>query len=177
MIKTVETLLTNMGGKISAEGEPKKAVAWYDTNKRLNTIAIHTINFVGRIWIYGSLKENPTNDTDWFPIKLTDDYYIEYYQEPDPIKVNRVGKYLNIYGSYTWLKAKMDRDYLTSINKPDRIIYPTRFTTTGINIFNDFTSPISSNVGYIPLENEVVYDLEQVDLRYVGNIEKIYLAY
>ena len=56
-----QVLLPNMSGKIDYIGDAVKAVAYnsHNTSKRTNTISIHTSNFIGRIWIQGSLKSNP----------------------------------------------------------------------------------------------------------------------
>ena len=76
-----QVLLPSMSGKIDYIGNPIKSIGYYSykTNKRSQTLAIHTTNFVGRFILEGSLKLNPASDFDWFPIILKDDLpYIEY---------------------------------------------------------------------------------------------------
>lgn len=59
-----QVLLDNMSGKTWFVGKAVKAVAYnlHKTNKRSNTIVIHTTNFTGRIWLEGSLKNEPKED-------------------------------------------------------------------------------------------------------------------
>ena len=171
MIKQSLTLLPNMSGKVSYEGQPVKAVGYYkhDTNKRLNTISFHTKNFNGRIYIYGTLALEQTDD-DWAPIQLCDKTdYIEFdnYGNPNPHFENF---YFNVYGSYTWLKAKMDRDYLNCIKTPVPFNYRPRFVLTSPHVCYDHSLPIRTKmVRAIPCPTP--------DLARCGNIECIRITY
>lgn len=169
MIRQNLTLLPNCSGKVSFEGEPVKAIGYYsnDTNDRLNTVSIHTKNFTGRIYIYGTLKVNPS-DEDWVMIPLTDETpYLEFNHLPI---INECidNTFINIKGAYTWLKAKMDRDYLNIIETPVPINY---------NITN---GTCAQNVGdNVPISNKVVQvtPAPSADLKYCGNIQSIKLTY
>lgn len=119
------TLLPNMSGKIDFIGEGVKAVAYdiCNTNKRSNTISIHTTNFVGRFWLQGSLKLQPKEDLDWFIIPLTEETpYIEFDDFKGDDFVNRNNIYCNINGSYMWLRGIMDRS--SYIHIPDCRVIP-----------------------------------------------------
>lgn len=170
MIHSNLTLLPNMSGKVSFEGEPVRAVGFYSTstNKRLNTLSIHTLSFTGRIYIYGTLKLKPEKESDWSVIPLTDETdYLEYNNYGN-IYAKRENTYVNIKGCYTWLKAKMDRDYLNCIKTPVPIDYrqPQRVG--------------AENVGdHVPMSHRVekVTPAPSADLRLCGNIECIKLTY
>ncbi len=186
-------LLPNMSGKIDFIGNPVKAVAYnsHKTNKRSNTIGIYTTNFVGRIWLQGSLKENPENKLDWFIIPLTKETpYVEFDNYKDDITVNRENKFYNINGSYVWLRAILDRK--SYIDVSDSPVKPydihTNYTiTSGTNI-----NPYYSNAPYIPAKLNPQYDPEYFEdwqpnynLAYkrtavsnkLGNVEKVILCY
>lgn len=172
MIRSNLVLLPNMSGKITHMGEPTKAVGYYsyDTNKRLNTISIHTIKFTGRIYIYGTLKTNPTEESDWAIIPLTDETdYIEFNNFGKPYS-KRENIFVNIEGGYTYLKAKMDRDYLNVIKTPVEINYRPSQGTHGRNIINDESIPMSNKM--IKVKRDVNGDL----INY-GNITSIMLCY
>lgn len=170
MISQNLTLLPNMSGKVSFEGEPVKAVGYYSTstNKRLNTLSIHTLTFTGRIYVYGTLKLKPEKESDWAIIPLTDETdYLEYNNYGN-IYAKRENRYINIKGGYTWLKAKMDRDYLNCIQTPVPIDYrqPQRVG--------------AENVGdHVPMSHRVekITPAPSADLRLCGNIECIKLTY
>lgn len=164
------TLLPNMSGKVSFEGEPVKAVGYYsdETNSRLNTISIHTLSFTGRIYLYGTLKVNPEKESDWAIIPLSEETDYLEYDNYGKVYANRENTFVNIYGSYTWLKVKMDREYLNCIKTPVPIDYrqPQRVG--------------AENVGdHVPMSHRVekVTPAPSADLRLCGNIECIKLTY
>ena len=171
MIHKNLTLLENCSGKVSCEGKPVKAVGYYsnETNKRLNTISFQTKGFTGRIYIYGTLKLNPT-ENDWAVIKLSKDHdYIELnnygkpYQKPENF-------YFNIMGSYTWLKAKMDREYLNCIKTPVPFNYRPSYVLTSPHVSQDQSfSPSNKMIEVTPSPT--------ADLARCGNIECIRLTY
>lgn len=172
MINHSIVLLPNMSGKLSYEGNPQKAIGYYqfDTNKRLNTITINTISFTGRIYIYGSLKSNPTLDSDWFIIPLTDTTdYIEFNNGNIGYS-KRDNKVINIEGSYIWLKAKMDRDYLNLLSEPIiKTFIPTQHTTS---------ATVNSDISIKPSNKPI--SVEKDISKYlinVGNVTSIYLTY
>ena len=164
-------LLPNMSGKVNYEGQPVKAVGYYkhDTNKRLNTISFHTKNFTGRIYIYGTLSLNPKED-DWAPIQLCDKTdYIEFdnYGKPSPIIENF---YFNVFGAWTFLKAKMDREYLHCVKTPVPFEYLPRFVLTSPHVMYDHSLPLRT-------KKIMVTPDPSADLARCGNIESIRLTY
>lgn len=187
-----QVLLENMSGKKNFIGNPVKAVGYnsHNTNKRNNTIVIFTTNFTGRIWLEGSLKEEPKDDLDWFTISLTESTpYIEYYNVGNPhIKRDKI--YKNIYGSYTWFRIKMDRDYLNIINSP---FVPFDYNSynyvmdANVNVNQGFSignypqailNPQYDTIYYngVKIDYSLAYDRE-VTLQTLGTIEKIMLCY
>ena len=172
MIHKNLTLLENCSGKVSYEGKPVKAIGYYSTqtNKRLNTVSIHTINFTGRIYIYGTLKLNPT-DEDWvvIPIGKDGEEYLEFDHYP-VLNACRDNVYVNIKGGWTYLKAKMDREYLHTIKTPVPINYRISHGTHVQNIWSDFSVPMNDRI-------EKVIPPPTPDLRYFGNVEYIKLTY
>lgn len=169
MIRQNLTLLPNCSGKVSFEGEPVKAIGYYsnDTNDRLNTVSIHTTNFTGRIYIYGTLKVNPS-ENDWVMIPLTEETpYLEFNHLPI---LNECidNTYINIKGAYTWLKAKMDRDYLNVIKTPVPINYKMSHGTCAQNVGD-----------HVIISNKIVQETPapSPDLKYCGNIQCIKLTY
>lgn len=176
MLKTTLTLLPNCSGKISYEGEPVKAVGYYsqDTNKRLNTISIHTINFTGRIYLYGSIKTNPVDDTDWALIPIGENTdYIEFDNIKNTARVIKENKFVNIKGNYVWFKAKMDRSYLDLFNHPLAVTYRPSYVLNQINVLSDETIPMDLHERKIPEESRIPPKV----LSYYGNVEKILLCY
>ena len=164
-------LLPNTSGKVNFEGKPVKAVGYYsnDTNKRTNTISFYTKGFTGRIYIYGTLALEPTDD-DWAEIKLCDETnYIEFdnYGKPYPKPENF---YFNVYGAYTWLKAKMDRTYLHCIKTPVPFNYRPTFVLTSPHVMHDHSIPLST-------KKVKVMPAPTPDLARCGNVECIKLTY
>lgn len=185
-------LLHNMSGKISFTGEPVKAVAYdiLNTNKRTSTIAIYTLKFTGRIWLQGSLKDNPKEDLDWFNIPLTKcKPYLEYDNISNPMSI-RENTYHNINGSFIWLRAKMDRDYLncnTSPFEPYDYVSKQYIIDANVDMNQGFSHSNYPKTPLNPKDDPVYckdwkpdfrrdYDRD-VLARQWGNIEKITLCY
>lgn len=170
MFEHNEVLLPNMSGKVSFEGNPVRAIGFdsLNTNKILQTVSIYTTNFTGRVYLYGTLALNPT-DNDWAIIPLTDETdYIEFNHLYDG-KSKKDNRCINVKGSYTWLKAKMDRDYI------DDSLYT--------NVYSNGSTPITSynidsddSMPYLP-QKEVVTKIPSYMLSNYGNIESILLTY
>lgn len=186
-----QVLLDNMSGKTDFIGKPIKAVAYnsHKTNKRSNTIVIHTTNFTGRIWLEGSLKTEPKTDLDWFTIPLTNNTpYIEY-SNYNPVLVKRQADYYNVDGSYVWLRVKLDRSYLPLVRSPFAP-FDTKSTEYIMSSKVDDATythapyPTSNlNPQYDPAYYEnwtpnytQAYD-RRMSLSVLGNVEKIMLCY
>lgn len=182
-----QILLPNCSGKIDFVGDPIKSLGYYATNRKLQTIGIHTTNFVGRIWVYGSLKEKPNKDidSDWFVIPLTENTPYKEYNNYHDVKVNRTNDFVNIIGNYSWLKAKMDRSSYIEFPNQSRPPYdytPTYVITAGANIqpheasLNFKTDPsYYDSVDFKP-NYKSAYEKTAMTTK-VGNVEKIFLCY
>ena len=114
------TMLGSSQMQIDMTGDPIRADGWYGYPDGLHTIAIYLRNFIGRIFIEGTLESNPT-ECDWFPIKLHEhqkEHYIEYPLEPYN-ETGYDGGDSGIY-SYTfktnvlYLRARVWRTYFIS---------------------------------------------------------------
>lgn len=117
-----EILLEGTNGRVNVVGKPIKAVGMYShlTSSTLNTIAIYTTKFVGRIHIFGTLCLEPKNPLDWVELNISDCRccskvpYIELNNEHD--KELHKNFFVNVDGAYTYLRAEVDRSYLDFIN-------------------------------------------------------------
>lgn len=189
-----QILLPNMSGKIDYIGAPVKSIGYYSykTNKRSQTLAIHTTNFVGRFILEGSLKLNPASDNDWFPIILKDNLpYIEYNDlDIMNARVIRKNDVYTIKGSYLWLRGRLDRDYLDIIKTPvaPYDLHSSKYImTSNVDINNDYSHtpyPKSSlNPKYDPeyyeqwKPNYASASSRSLTSSQLGNIDKVLLCY
>lgn len=198
-------LLSNMSGKIDYVGDAVKAVAYdsHNTSKRLNTISIHTSNFVGRIWIQGSLKTNPDryNKLDWFNIPLTEETPYLEFNNAYRGKTIRDSRIVNLKGSYVWLRAILDRSsYIHIIDTPDAPWdYVSSHLITSAYVDSDTSIPLDrQSFNYTPRKDypksslNPQYDPEYYDMwkenfskaydrsmvsKDLGNVEKILICY
>ena len=184
-------LLPNMSGKTDFVGNPVKTVGYdsHKTNKRLSTIVVHSTNFTGRIWLEGSLKTEPKEDLDWFTIPLTSETPYLEYSNFSPVLVKRQADYHNIYGSYVWLRAKLDRSYLPIVKSPFPpfdIKSQTYISTSKVDNVDYTHAPYPAsnlNPQYDPAYYDkwnprysLAYD-RSLALSPLGNVEKIMLCY
>lgn len=103
-------ILPTTNGIMNITGEKYQAGGFYSYTKGLHTVAVYLNNFVGRLYIEGSLATDPT-DKDWFPISLEDGLpYKEFKKETTPNPNNIWVKSFNI--NLVWIRARIDRDYL-----------------------------------------------------------------
>ena len=189
-----QVLLPSMSGKIDYIGNPIKSIGYYSykTNKRSQTLAIHTTNFVGRFILEGSLKLNPATDFDWFPIILKDDLpYIEY-NDLDILNAKVIHKndVYTIKGNYIWLRGRLDRNYLDIIKTPiaPYDLHSSKYImTSNVDINNDYShtpypkSPL--NPKYDPeyyeqwKPNYASASSRSLTISQLGNIDKVLLCY
>ena len=101
-------------------GMANKAASYYGLSRGVHTVQIVTKKFVGRVFVEGSIANNPTNEEDWFAIGLTGT--TPYIQFPlDPLTPNDVtGDTYSLAFSFQanilWVRAKIDRTYITNPN-------------------------------------------------------------
>lgn len=119
MSKTSITMLPSSQGQLNLTGEPIRADGWYGFTDGLHTVAIYLQNFQGRVLFEGSIANEPT-ESDWFPIEVQfNGASTEFLSFPkDPlIPTGTTGDTgtmgLNIVGSFTWLRARIDRSHIS----------------------------------------------------------------
>jgi hypothetical protein len=113
------TLLDSTTTEINVIGPKQKGAGFSNTIGCNHTVSISLANFIGRIFIEGSLASDPTDD-DWFPIKLRGDLdYVQFPLNPNaPTGANNGDSGVVAYsfsGNYIWLRARVNRDYLRPI--------------------------------------------------------------
>lgn len=144
-------LLDTTSGQLNVTGFPQKGAGYNNSIGNNHTVSFSINNFVGRIYIEGSLEYKPS-DADWVPIPLYNS--LPYVQHPlDPLRLigstpgnNAVGDtgnfVYNFTGNFIWIRARIDRTYL--------IPPPTTWTQVGavIKILLNYgaVSPAGTNI-------------------------------
>ena len=111
MSKTSIVMLSNTQGKLSVVGDKIRADGWYGYTDGLHTVAAYLANFTGRIWFEASIASDPKEE-DWFPILVNNSPFISFPKDTaHPTgQTGDTGTFgMNILGSFTWLRARMDR--------------------------------------------------------------------
>lgn len=120
LLDETSLILTKVGKKVRGDG-------WYGYSDGKHTVAIHTSNFSGRIYIEGSLADEP-GDNDWFAIPLDSNNPTQGYVEfshPFTLGIGRsspdfVVSY-NFSGKFTWVRARLDRTYIFQTATQDQL--------------------------------------------------------
>lgn len=119
-------LLDTTTGKVNAVGSKFPGAGYSSTIGCLHTVSISLSNFIGRLYIEGSLASDPT-ESDWFPIELIANK--EYLQFPqDPHKPTGAGGgdsgtvAYSFSGNYIWIRARVNRDYLIPYPMDDQFV-------------------------------------------------------
>ena len=125
-------LLTSGQEQLDYTGTPVRADGWYGYPDGLHTVAIYVQNFVGRVYIEGSLSIQPTEE-DWFAIRLTPDAeYVQYPLNPNNPSSGFVGGAsvsgdtsvlgFTFKANILWIRARVHRTYIfVPTLSPDRI--------------------------------------------------------
>ena len=108
-------------------GDAIRSAGWYGYTQCVQTISIFLSNFTGRIFIEGTLSNDPYQTTEWFPIMLNGSDYLEFPE--NPIANNSVyDGDTGVYG-YTfktnvlYIRARVFRSYMmTQPVTPDQIL-------------------------------------------------------
>ena len=110
------TMLTHQS-TLSYTGEQIRGDASYGSGDGLHTVSVQLTDFVGRIYIEGTLSSSPT-ESDWFPIYLTSSgTYVEYPMNSSA-PTGDLGRGDTITSGFTfrmnamYLRARVDRSYL-----------------------------------------------------------------
>lgn len=108
-------LLDTTSGKINVTGVKQKAAGYNNSIGNSHTVSVSVDNFIGRVWIEGSLVADP-QEGDWFAIPVGNG--VPYLQYPvDPSRptggTGDSGTYpYSFTGNYIWVRARIDRTYL-----------------------------------------------------------------
>jgi len=110
------TLLGSTTTQINVVGIPQKGAGYSNTIGCNHTVSISVVNFIGRVYIQGSLASQP-GPMDWFPIPLVGDVpFLQFPQNPSAPTGSGNGDTgviaASFSGNYIWLRAIVDRSYL-----------------------------------------------------------------
>lgn len=119
------TLLPSTQGVVNVTGTPIRGAGSTRTVGSLYTVVVTANNLQGRVFIEGSIAAYPTED-DWFSIIMPDNDspYIEFPFDGGNTVGNVTTVGFNFKGNFTWLRARLDRDYLglENLTSPTELI-------------------------------------------------------
>lgn len=102
--------------KLNYTGDKIRADAFYGNTDGLHTISINYSDFVGRLYIEGTLVNDPS-DSDWFPIYLTSGSDYKQYpvnaNSPTGIVGDTGTDGFTFRANVMYLRARVDRSHLT----------------------------------------------------------------
>ena len=109
-------LLPTTGNQINAVGKKQKGAGYSNFGGAVHTVSISVTNFIGRVYIEGSLETEPT-ESDWFNISLVNDLpYVEFPRIPSRptgyVQGDTETLAYDFMGNYVWIRARLDRTYL-----------------------------------------------------------------
>lgn len=108
------TMLTHKA-ELSYKGDNIKADAFYGNTDGLQTVSVKFDDFVGRVYIEGTLATTPT-EQDWFPIYLTSGTTYKQYPVNSAVPTGTVGDTgtdgFTFRVNAIYLRARIDRSYL-----------------------------------------------------------------
>lgn len=104
MIRTANMLI---GQNVKDQTGPAvRADGYYGFADGLHTIAFYLKNFRGRLFLEGSLSDDP-QESDWFPIGLgSDTAYVNVTTAATEIKS------FNVIGNFVYMRARVQRSHL-----------------------------------------------------------------
>jgi len=110
-------LLSNVGPVRYFVGKPVKASGFLGHTIGRQTLVMRLSNFKGRITIQATLEPEP-QETDWFPVILDTNEFIEFPTIELPYLPGRTtGTFGYMFrGNYVWLRAIIDRRHFTEEN-------------------------------------------------------------
>lgn len=126
------TLLGTTSGKINVTGDPQRGAGFSNTIGNNHTVSIGISNFIGRIWIEGSIESSP-GENDWVPIPLIGTVpYLQFPVNPHkPVSdlsaygqaVGDSGNFVyNFTGNFIWVRARVDRTYISPPPVSDSLV-------------------------------------------------------
>ena len=105
---TSSTILGDTGIELNVIGDKFKADG-FAGGDGLHTVGIYLNDFIGRVFIQGSLAIVPL-ETDWFNIVLDGEVnsFLQFETQTDLLILK------NFTGNFVWVRAKVDRSHLVS---------------------------------------------------------------
>jgi hypothetical protein len=115
MSTTSINILENQAA-LNFTGAKQKADGYYGQTDGVHTVSARVTNFVGRIYLEGSLATDPAS-TDWFPIYLTSGQsYRQYPVTATPSGSGGLGdtttEAWTFRANLLWIRARVDRSHL-----------------------------------------------------------------
>ena len=147
------TLLDSTTTEINVTGIKQKGAGFSNTIGCNHTVSISVANFIGRVYIEGSLASDPSDD-DWFPIKLVGNLdYIQFPRNQNfPTGAGGGDTGVVAYsfsGNYIWVRARLDRDYLIPFPQSTQYVGAIRYILLNYGA----VSPASSDLTYTGNQN------------------------
>lgn len=110
------SLLGSTTTQINVIGIQQKGAGYSNSVGCNHTVSISVTNFIGRVYIQGSLASQP-GPSDWFSIPLVGDIpFVQFPQNPAAPTGSGNGDTgvvaFSFSGNYIWLRAAVDRSYL-----------------------------------------------------------------
>jgi hypothetical protein len=106
-------LLNSTANNINVIGTAEQTAGYSNNINGSNKVNIFLTNFIGRIYIEGSLANYPGNN-EWFPINIGQN--LSYLQFPNNFPTPIVGVTgvftYDFNGSFMWVRARVDRTYI-----------------------------------------------------------------
>jgi hypothetical protein len=119
-------LLGTTSGKVNVTGLKQKGAGYTNFLGGSHTVAVTLNNFTGRILIEATLAADPAEE-DWFPVYLQNGLpYVQFPQilfAPTGLLGGDTGTQAYTFvGNYVWVRAKVNRDYLTPVPIDDTTV-------------------------------------------------------
>lgn len=107
MIRTANMLIGQ--NVLDQTGPATRADGYYGFADGLHTVAFYLKNFRGRLFLEGTLSDDP-KETDWFPIVLAGDAtYVDIGTAATKIES------FNVVGNFVYLRARVQRSHLPGL--------------------------------------------------------------
>ena len=111
------TLLESTTTAVNVAGTKQKGAGYSNTIGSNHTVSISTSNFIGRVFIEGSLATDPS-EADWFAIPLVvGSDYLQFPLDRNAPTGSGGGDTgtvaYSFSGNYIWIRARVNRDYLS----------------------------------------------------------------
>ncbi len=118
MKKSIQVLATT-GTQFNIISEKVRGDAFYGFTDGFHTIAFYLSDFVGKIYVEGTLATNP-NDNDWFRINLNGNFIeLDYTVES---RGNNVQAF-TFEGNFVYIRAGINRSHLLNPDNNNNLEY------------------------------------------------------